>query len=198
MLCSLVTVFNKYFINLCLTSFYWTSHHAQSHPAPPTTTSKLSTCGKHCTDIAWMPAELNPIHKIRGREVRSGLAPLRSNYCPNRICSDQSDGRTDDQQKQNQPRHQRTLGLNLLRCVDSTIASVTEDIDSALILKGEQRTAITAFVDRKDVFAVLPTGFGKSQLAPMVAKKIGCGTLHTPLLWLVVGLSNCVQSGYET
>src|SRR4029434_1352280 len=42
-------------------------------------------------------------------------------------------------------------------------------IDSAFILKEEQRNAIKAFVDQKDVFAVLPTGFGKSliyQLAP--------------------------------
>ncbi|ROL46830.1 hypothetical protein DPX16_1057 [Anabarilius grahami] len=49
-----------------------------------------------------------------------------------------------------------------LRCVDSAIASVIEDIGSALILKEEQRTAIKAFVDGKDVFAVLPTGFGKT------------------------------------
>ena len=51
-----------------------------------------------------------------------------------------------------------------LRCVDSTIESVLEDIDSAFILKEEQRNAIKAF-------AVLPTGFGKSlmyQLAQMV------------------------------
>src|SRR4029434_1625243 len=43
--------------------------------------------------------------------------------------------------------------------------SVLEDIDSPM----EQRNAIMAFVDRKYVFAVLPTGFGKSliyQLAP--------------------------------
>ena len=54
-----------------------------------------------------------------------------------------------------------------LRCA---IKSVLEDIDSAFILKEEQRNAIKAFVNRKDVFAVLPTGFGKSfiyQLAPM-------------------------------
>ena len=41
-----------------------------------------------------------------------------------------------------------------LRCVDSAIESVLEDIDSALILKEEQRNAIKAFVDRKYVFAV--------------------------------------------
>ena len=48
--------------------------------------------------------------------------------------------------------------------------SVLEDIDSAFILKEEQRNA-KAFVDQKYVFAVLPTGSGKSliyQLAPMV------------------------------
>ncbi|ROJ64722.1 hypothetical protein DPX16_3744 [Anabarilius grahami] len=33
-----------------------------------------------------------------------------------------------------------------LRCVDSAIASVIDDIDSAFILKEEQRTAIKAFV----------------------------------------------------
>ena len=49
--------------------------------------------------------------------------------------------------------------------------SVLEDIDSAFILKEEQRNAFKAFVDRKDVFTVLPTGFGKSliyQLALML------------------------------
>src|SRR4029434_10063042 len=47
--------------------------------------------------------------------------------------------------------------------------SVLEDIDSTLLLKEKQRNAIKAFVDRKVVFAVLPTGSGKSlmyQLAP--------------------------------
>ena len=46
--------------------------------------------------------------------------------------------------------------------------SVLEDIDSTLILKEEQRNAIKAFVDRKDVFAVLPTGSGKSLMYHMV------------------------------
>ena len=67
-----------------------------------------------------------------------------------------------------------------LRCVDAAIESVLGDIDSALILKEEQRNAIKAFVDRKYVFAILPTGFGKSliyQLAPMVAKKMGHGNV---------------------
>src|SRR4029434_6002904 len=82
----------------------------------------------------------------------------------------------------NQPRHQRALALNSfstnmdaaeeLRCVDR---DVLEDIDSAFILKEEQRNAIKAFVDRKYVFAVLSTGFGKNcihQLAPMTTTLI--------------------------
>ena len=47
-----------------------------------------------------------------------------------------------------------------LRCYDSAIESVLEDIDRAFILKEEQRNAIKAFVDGKYVFAVLPV-FGE-------------------------------------
>ena len=39
-----------------------------------------------------------------------------------------------------------------LRCVDSAIESVLEDIDSAFILKEEQRNAIKAFVHQKRCF----------------------------------------------
>ena len=42
------------------------------------------------------------------------------------------------------------------RCYNFAIESVFEDIDSAFILKEEQRNAIKAFVDGKYVFAVLP------------------------------------------
>ena len=55
-----------------------------------------------------------------------------------------------------------------LRCVDSAIESVLEYIDSAFILKDEQINAIKAFVDGKYVFAVLPTGFGKSSHTTLV------------------------------
>ena len=48
-----------------------------------------------------------------------------------------------------------------LRCYDSAIESDLEDIDSAFILKEEQRNAIKAFVDGKYVFAILPTGLVK-------------------------------------
>ena len=66
--------------------------------------------------------------------------------------------------------HKRALELNSfstnmatageLRFYDSAIESVL-DIDSALILKEEQRNTIKAFVDGY-VFAVLSTRFGKS------------------------------------
>ena len=61
--------------------------------------------------------------------------------------------------------------------------SVLEDIDSAFILKEEQRNAIKVFVDRKDVFAVLPTGCGKSliyQLARFTyyVALIGCRSIQ--------------------
>ena len=68
--------------------------------------------------------------------------------------------------------HKRALELNLfstnmatageLRCYDSAIESVLEDIDSTLILKEEQRNTIKAFLDGKYVFEVFPTRFGKS------------------------------------
>src|SRR4029434_2109464 len=63
----------------------------------------------------------------------------------------------------------------------SAIKSVLED--SAFILKEEQRNAIKAFVDRKYVFAVLPTGFDKSlifQLALVTCYVvlIGCRSIQ--------------------
>src|SRR4029434_7403717 len=55
--------------------------------------------------------------------------------------------------------------------------------DSAFILNKEQRNTIKAFVDRKDLFAVLPTGFGKSfiyQLALVTyyVALIGCRSIQ--------------------
>ena len=50
-----------------------------------------------------------------------------------------------------------------LKCGDSSLfLTLTSVIDSTFILKEEQRNAIKAFVDRKYVLAVLPTGFGKN------------------------------------
>ena len=59
-------------------------------------------------------------------------------------------------------------------------------------MKIEQRAALEAFVAGKGVFAMLPTGFGKSliyQLAPLVAKSMLCAdavvVVMSPLIALI-------------
>ena len=52
------------------------------------------------------------------------------------------------------------------------------ELDLAFSLKEKQKTALESFLCKKDVFAVLPTGYGKRQsliyqLAPLVAKHMG-------------------------
>ena len=42
------------------------------------------------------------------------------------------------------------------------IAQVLSELESIHSLKEEQKTALEAFLGGKDVFALLPTGFGKS------------------------------------
>ena len=51
----------------------------------------------------------------------------------------------------------------------TSFSRTMEDVDSDLlvielgiVLKSEQKEAAESFLDRKDVFCVLPTGFGKS------------------------------------
>ena len=59
--------------------------------------------------------------------------------------------------------------------MDAAIAAVLRELQSISFLKHEQTIALKAFVEKKDVFAVLPTGFVKSliyQLAPLVGKKL--------------------------
>ncbi|XP_048007996.1 ATP-dependent DNA helicase Q1-like [Megalobrama amblycephala] len=63
---------------------------------------------------------------------------------------------------------------------------------NTLSLKPQQLTALKAFILKEDVFALLPTGFGKSliyQLAPLVAKMSLCETpvvvMVSPLLALM-------------
>lgn len=58
----------------------------------------------------------------------------------------------------------------------SAVDAVLNEFNGKFSLKMEQRTALESFIERKDVFALLPTGFGKSliyQLAPLVAKSMG-------------------------
>ena len=56
---------------------------------------------------------------------------------------------------------------------EMTLAATMNELDLAFSLKEEQKTALESFLCKKDVFAVLQTGYGKSliyQLAPLVAK----------------------------
>ena len=59
---------------------------------------------------------------------------------------------------------------------ETALAATMNELDLAFYLKEEQKTALESFLCKKDVFAVLPTGYGKSiiyQLAPLVAKRMG-------------------------
>ena len=70
--------------------------------------------------------------------------------------------------------------------IDTAITKVISQLENISALKDEQRTALEAFLSGKDVFALLPTGFGKSliyQLAPLVAKEMG--TKPNPILIVV-------------
>ena len=70
--------------------------------------------------------------------------------------------------------------------MDASIEAVLNDLENISFLKDEQSVALKAFVEKKDVFAVLPTGFGKSliyQLAPLVGKKLGLS--ENPLVVVV-------------
>ena len=57
---------------------------------------------------------------------------------------------------------------------ETALAATMNELGLAFYLKEEQKTALESFLCKKDVFAVLPTGYGKSliyQLAPLVAKR---------------------------
>ena len=45
---------------------------------------------------------------------------------------------------------------------ETALAATIEEIDLVFPLKEEQETALKAFLCKKDVFAVIPTGYGKS------------------------------------
>src|SRR4029434_1564383 len=129
-----------------------------------------------------MPDELSHAHTFFGREVRSGITPLGRNYLRRAMAGPIKLSRRalyDDGQMINSNVINRVTNTQVefvfnkhgcrWRAEMYRFESVLEDIDSTFILKEEQRNAIKAFVDRKDVFAVLPTGSGKSlmyQLAP--------------------------------
>ena len=59
--------------------------------------------------------------------------------------------------------------------IDSVIDLVCAQHNCRFSLKQEQREAISHLVNKKDVFVVLPTGFGKSlvyQLLPLVLDEV--------------------------
>ena len=65
---------------------------------------------------------------------------------------------------------------------DSALAATLQDLKLSFSLRNEQRTALKSFLEKKDVFRVLPTGYSKSliyQLAPLVGKRMGL--CHSPL-----------------
>ncbi|KAL1005231.1 hypothetical protein UPYG_G00056390 [Umbra pygmaea] len=68
----------------------------------------------------------------------------------------------------------------------TTLAATMNELELAFCLKDEQKTARESFLFKKDVFAVLTTGYGKSliyQLAPLVAKRMGLS--ENPLVFVV-------------
>src|SRR4029434_4088621 len=97
--------------------------------------------------------ELSPAHTFFGWEVWSGITPLRRNYLRTDIAVPiKLLGRSlyDDGQMINCNvfnKHGCRWRAEMYR-----FESILEDIDSTFILKEEQRNAIKAFVDRKDVF----------------------------------------------
>ncbi|XP_063043616.1 ATP-dependent DNA helicase RecQ-like [Engraulis encrasicolus] len=69
---------------------------------------------------------------------------------------------------------------------DSALATTLEDLDIHFTLRDQQITALKFFLQKRDVFGVLPTGYGKSliyQLAPLVGRRMGL--LHKPLVVIV-------------
>lgn len=69
---------------------------------------------------------------------------------------------------------------------DLALAATLEDLNFHFPLRDEQITALKCFLEKKDVFGVLPTGYGKSliyQLAPLVGRRMGL--YNNPLVVVV-------------
>ncbi|XP_014678938.1 PREDICTED: ATP-dependent DNA helicase Q-like 3 [Priapulus caudatus] len=73
------------------------------------------------------------------------------------------------------------MEVELSKAIDKVKAKFRFNID----LKEEQRRILTSLVQKKDVFALLPTGFGKSMiflLLPLILDVIDPGKKHTVLV----------------
>ena len=60
--------------------------------------------------------------------------------------------------------------------IHSLLDSILLEVKSSIELKAEQKVAIKSLLERRDVVAILPTGFGKSlifQLFATVKRKMG-------------------------
>uniref|UniRef100_A0A8C6LNV6 Helicase ATP-binding domain-containing protein n=1 Tax=Nothobranchius furzeri TaxID=105023 RepID=A0A8C6LNV6_NOTFU len=72
------------------------------------------------------------------------------------------------------------------RSFETALSATLDELDLGFSLKHEQIEALKSFIFKKDVFAVLPTGYGNSliyQLAPVVAKRMGLS--ENPLVVIV-------------
>ncbi|XP_078607414.1 recQ-like DNA helicase BLM [Branchiostoma floridae x Branchiostoma japonicum] len=77
--------------------------------------------------------------------------------------------------------------------VNDAIASVLGELPGISSLKNEQTEVLKAFLDGKDVLALLPTGFGKSliyQIAPLVSRKLG---RQNPIVVVVSPLTALIE-----
>ena len=54
------------------------------------------------------------------------------------------------------------------RLFESPLASTLEELDLCFSLKVEQHNALKSFLSKKDVFAVLPTGYGYGRSAGLL------------------------------
>ena len=69
------------------------------------------------------------------------------------------------------------------------MAATLQDLKLSFSLRNEQRTALKSFLEKKDVFRVLPTGYGKSFV-------VGLHSLNPPFATLTHG--NFCRSDYVT
>ena len=76
---------------------------------------------------------------------------------------------------------------------EEVLSRVCKEKLSGLLLKPEQKKAIISLLNGKDVFAVLPTGFGKSLIYQsfVFSKEIIHG--HSPSVIVVIPLRSIVQ-----